>query len=674
MLTIKTLQGTHRMSTQDLLLAIEEAVGNGETSFEIEASGQHDIGGPLWNREGKALRFHVTNPGQRVGSMCLDNTEILVDGPAPADVGWLNAGGRIVVRGDAGDTAGHCAAAGVIHIGGRAGARSGSLMKHDPLYAPPELWVLKNVGSFSFEFMGGGKAVVCGYDCEGLPSVLGERPCVGMVGGIVYVRGAFSEDVADDLAVSGLESDDIAYLDAGLETFLSAVGRPELYAVLSDWSEWRKIYPLTLGGHSPGTDPMPMKAFRAKEWIQGGIFSDVCRDDFVVNATVARGLYRQRVPSWDNAACAAPCEFRCPASIPTQLRYNLLRAGKVEEAYKLVLDYTPFPGSVCGGVCPNPCMEGCTRGGIDEAVQIGALGRCSIDVSLPRPTGPTGKKVAVIGGGVAGLSAAWRLARKGHEVTVYEADDRMGGKLEQVIPRARLPHEILEKELKRIEDMGVRFVTGSLVDADGFQRLRRESDAVIVATGGHIPRVFPWPGHERIVAGIDFLKAINKGENPRVGRNVIVIGCGNDKLFTLLCTKALDRADLLEDPRFDTNIHRCENYAALKPEIEKWSSQHTIADCVAIIDAAGVPVAPINMLADVVNDDHIANAREMFVHLQHPVIGDMIVPGNPVKLMDTKPEITKCAPDLGQDNKEIYEGVLGLSDADLARLKEEKVI
>ena len=426
MLTIKTLQGTHRMSTQDLLLAIEEAVGNGETSFEIEASGQHDIGGPLWNREGKALRFHVTNPGQRVGSMCLDNTEILVDGPAPADVGWLNAGGRIVVRGDAGDTAGHCAAAGVIHIGGRAGARSGSLMKHDPLYAPPELWVLKNVGSFSFEFMGGGKAVICGYDCEGLPSVLGERPCVGMVGGIVYVRGAFSEDVADDLAVSGLESDDIAYLDAGLETFLSAVGRPELYAVLSDWSEWRKIYPLTLGGHSPGTDPMPMKAFRAKEWIQGGIFSDVCRDDFVVNATVARGLYRQRVPSWDNAACAAPCEFRCPASIPTQLRYNLLRAGKVEEAYKLVLDYTPFPGSVCGGVCPNPCMEGCTRGGIDEAVQIGALGRCSIDVSLPRPTGPTGKKVAVIGGGVAGLSAAWRLARKGHEVTVYEADDRMG--------------------------------------------------------------------------------------------------------------------------------------------------------------------------------------------------------------------------------------------------------
>lgn len=527
MLRIDTLQGTHRMSTQDLLLAIEEAVGKGETAFDIAASGQHDIGGPLWNKEGKTLRFHVTNPGQRAGSMCLEHTEILVDGPAPADVGWLNAGGRIVVRGDAGDTAGHCAAGGVIHIGGRAGTRSGSLMKHDPLYEPPELWVLKNVGSFSFEFMGGGKAVVCGYGCEGLPSVLGERPCVGMVGGVVYVRGAFSEDLADDLAVSALEPADIAYLDAGMEAFLSAVGRPDLHAVLSNWNQWRKIHPFDFEEPAARSGPVSVSAFRAREWVKGGMFGDVCDDDFAVNATVARGIYRQRVPSWDNAVCAAPCEFHCPASIPTQRRYNLLRAGKVEEAYRLVLEHTPFPGSVCGGVCPNPCMEGCTRGGIDEAIQIGPLGRCSVDVVLPRPTGQTGKKIAVVGGGVAGLNAAWQLARKGHGVTVYEADERMGGKLEQVIPRARLEHEILEKELKRIEDMGVCFVTGYRVDADRFQRLRRENDAVVVATGGHIPRVFPCPGHEKIVAGIDFLKAVNKGLNPRVGRNVIVIGCGN---------------------------------------------------------------------------------------------------------------------------------------------------
>lgn len=155
---------------------------------------------------------------------------------------------------------------------------------------------------------------------------------------------------------------------------------------------------------------------------------------------------------------------------------------------------------------------------------------------------------------------------------------------------------------------------------------------------------------------------------------LFVIGCGNDKLFTLLCTKVLGREDLLTDPRFDTNIHRCENYAALKPEIEKWSIEHTIAECVSLIDAAGVPVAPINMLADVVNDEHIAGAREMFIHMHHPVIGDMTVPGNPVKLLDTKPDISKCAPDLGQDNKAVYGEMLGLTEGDLETLKAHNVI
>ena len=189
MFKINTLEGHDRMSTQDLLLAISEALANGETEFDVAASGQHDIGGPLWHPEGKKLTFHVTNAGQRVGSMCLDNTEVIVEDSASADVGWLNAGGRIVVKGDAGDTAGHCAAGGTIYIGGRAGTRSGSLMKHDPLYEAPELWILKNVGSFSFEFMGGGRAVVCGYDSEQFTSVLGDRSCIGMVGGVLYFRG-----------------------------------------------------------------------------------------------------------------------------------------------------------------------------------------------------------------------------------------------------------------------------------------------------------------------------------------------------------------------------------------------------------------------------------------------------------------------------------------------------
>ena len=127
MFKIETLQGHDRMSTQDLLLAIGEAVKNGETEFEIAASGQHDIGGPLWHPEGKTLHFHVTNAGQRVGSMCLPNTEIIVEGSTSADVGWLNSGGCITVMGDAGDTAGHCSAGGKIYIGGRGGTRTGSV-------------------------------------------------------------------------------------------------------------------------------------------------------------------------------------------------------------------------------------------------------------------------------------------------------------------------------------------------------------------------------------------------------------------------------------------------------------------------------------------------------------------------------------------------------------------
>ena len=530
MFKIDTLTGHERMSTQDLLLAISEAVQQGETEFDIAASGQHDIGGPLWNKDGQTLHFHVTNPGQRVGSMCLPGTEILVDGPASADVGWLNAGGRIVVKGDAGDTAGHCSAGGKIYIGGRGGTRTGSLMKHDPLYEEPELWILKNVGSFSFEFMGGGRAVVCGYDSEEFDSVLGERACVGMVGGLVYVRGPIDTYPAD-IKCLDLDEDDIAFLDGGMDEFLASVDQPRLRAELSDWGQWKKLRPLTFEEKKPAPQPN-LRDFRLNAWVKGGIFSDVAMDDFEVHNTISTGLYRLRVPSWDNAKFAAPCEFNCPTGIPTQRRYDLLREGKLDEACQLVLEYTPFPGSVCGSVCPNPCMDGCTRGKIDEAIQIGTLGYKSAYTKVEPPAVETGKKIGIIGGGVAGLSAAWQLRRKGHTVTVYDDAEHIGGKLEQVIPRGRLAHELLEAELKRIEDIGVKFVPSCKVDPEQFAAIRKENDAVIVATGGHKARFFNWEGKEKLTMGIDFLKKVNRGEKPQVGRHVVVIGCGNSGMDT----------------------------------------------------------------------------------------------------------------------------------------------
>ena len=245
MFKIKAFDGNTRMPTQDLLQAVNDALAQGETEFHIEAAGQHDIGGPLWHPEGKPLKFFVTNPGQRVGSMCMEGTEIIVDGPAPADVGWLNAGGRVIVRGDGGDTSAHCAASGTVYIGGRVGTRSGSMMKHDPLYAPPEFWVLKSCGSFSFEFMSGGIAVVCGHDSEDLESVLGDRACVGMVGGRLYFRGRAAGLSAKDVKVTPLDEADIAYLSGNMDDFLGGIDRPELKDALTVWNEWHKVVPLT---------------------------------------------------------------------------------------------------------------------------------------------------------------------------------------------------------------------------------------------------------------------------------------------------------------------------------------------------------------------------------------------------------------------------------------------
>lgn len=160
----------------------------------------------------------------------------------------------------------------------------------------------------------------------------------------------------------------------------------------------------------------------------------------------------------------------------------------------------------------------------------------------------------------------------------------------------------------------------------------------------------------------------------RASDGMFVIGCGNDKLYQLLCTKVLMREDLLTDPRFSTLSARIENADLLKPEIEKWSTQHTVDEAVEMINAAGVPAAPINTISRVTKDEHIAKAREMFVPLPHPVIGEMMVNGCPVKLLDTMPRISRPAPALGQDNEEIYSGLLGYSRQQLEELSGKGVI
>ena len=526
---LTTYTNNQRTSTQELLQQIYAAMSEGETEFDIEASGQHDIGGPLWTEQGQPLKFVVSNPGQRVGSMGMPGTEIIVEGPAPADVGWLNAGATIVVKGDGGDTTGHCAADGLIYIGGRAGTRTGSLMKHDPAYAAPQLWILKNTGSFSFEFMGGGIAVVCGYDCDEFDSVIGDRACRGMVGGVVYVRGPIKGLPGNVKLVSNLVEEDWEFLSSGMSKFLEAIGRPELYDELLVQWPWHKILAKGYAEQKQGKQRASLPAFHARRWLQGGLYGDVLVDRGDVVPLVPIGSYRSYSPVWNNAVFAAPCEYACPSGIPTQDRINLLRKGKIREALDLVLQYNPFPGSVCGAACPNPCMTACTRQTIDFAVLAGPLGKFSMDLPAPHSASPTGKKIAIIGSGVGGLSAAWQLALRGHEVTIFERSHSLGGKMAHAIPHDRLEKDIVQTEIRRILSLGIKIEYDVEMTREKYEALRDTHDGVIIAIGAHRPRQLAFPGADQTASALAFLTSANAGQ-PTIdpgGKSIVVIGAGD---------------------------------------------------------------------------------------------------------------------------------------------------
>lgn len=152
-----------------------------------------------------------------------------------------------------------------------------------------------------------------------------------------------------------------------------------------------------------------------------------------------------------------------------------------------------------------------------------------------------------------------------------------------------------------------------------------------------------------------------------------VIGCGNNKLFNLLCTKVLNKPELVEAEDYSMPAARIEHQAELKKIIEDWSKDYTIEEAVDLILGAGVPAAPIYDIKAVMENDHIANARQMFLDCDHPVAGHIKLNGNPVKLMDDMPELKWAAPELGQDNADIYGG-FGVDAAELAALKEKGVV
>lgn len=227
-----------------------------------------------------------------------------------------------------------------------------------------------------------------------------------------------------------------------------------------------------------------------------------------------------------------PCKSRCPAEIDVPEYVRNVKGGEFEQALEVIYEKVPFP-EVLGRVCFHPCEEGCRRDSLDRPVAICALKRAAADQAKkffsPSPAGQkTEKNVGIIGSGPAGLTAAYYLRMLGHGVTVFEALPEPGGMLRVGIPPFRLPRDVLDREIKRIEGAGVEIKTDHPVDSlDGL--FSEGYDAVYVAVGSHKGLKLGVPGEESrgVVDGVTFLRNWNLGLEASVGERVAVIGGGN---------------------------------------------------------------------------------------------------------------------------------------------------
>lgn len=503
------------------------------TSLLLETYGQHNIGIRL-QREG-GLNIRVKGPsGQRLGCMGMPGTAIVCEGATSDDVGYLNIGAEITVLGDATNGACNAMAAGKVYIGGSIGARGLTMTKWNPDYEKPELWVLGSTGDSFAEFNCGGIAVVCGIAPKNPENILGYRPCAGMVGGTIYFRGQIDNSFHKASARLTTPNDEQwQWLAERLPHYLQRIGRVDLLAILSQRDQWQMLIAVTPQERAlMFSGPMPMAEFRNQHWNKA-LGGDPLRDlapglDRSAIPAIVTGDLRRKKPWWANCEAAAPCTYYCPVHIPTVDRLRLLREGRADEAYELLLRYTPLPASVCGAVCPNLCMENCSRSGVDTSIDMQILGRAVSNFPAPKAAASLGKKVAVIGGGPAGMNVAWQLSLAGIDTHIFEADSKLGGKLAQVIPWERLPQAIWDMEITRFTATpNITVTLDTPMTKSKFAELQRDFDYVVIAIGTHEPRRLQFPGNERVIAALDFLKSA-KGDTPMaVGREVVVIGAGN---------------------------------------------------------------------------------------------------------------------------------------------------
>jgi formate dehydrogenase major subunit len=235
--------------------------------------------------------------------------------------------------------------------------------------------------------------------------------------------------------------------------------------------------------------------------------------------------------------CKAPCNLTCPGQINVQGYIAHVAKGQYEEALRLVMERNPFPFSV-GRVCPRFCETKCRRVLVEEPIAINHLKRfvadwCmanKIDLRIPKDPS-TGKKVAVIGGGPAGLTGAYFLSRKGHEVTVYEAAPKLGGMLRYGFPEFKIPKAVLDYEINTLLQLGIIVQTGQKWGVDYTLQDLKDSgfDAILIAIGNPVDKLLEIPGGSLsgVMGSSEFLKKITTGEDADYGKRAVVLGGNN---------------------------------------------------------------------------------------------------------------------------------------------------
>ena len=248
----------------------------------------------------------------------------------------------------------------------------------------------------------------------------------------------------------------------------------------------------------------------------------------------------------------SPCSFTCPAGIQAHGYVSLIRSGEYEKAFQLVLDATPLVGTL-GRACYAPCEVDCTRGSLEGPLPIRRLKRFIADEHYARFDGPgvdipkpNGHRVAIVGSGPAGLTAAWQLARKGYGVKILEAAPKAGGFLRLAIPAYRLPPEVVERDIANVTALGVEIAVNAPVE--DLEGLRGQGyDAVLVATGTPLSTRMGVPGDQLdgVLGGVAFLRAVKLGEGiDLTGRRVVVIGGGNVAMDTARTARRLGARDV----------------------------------------------------------------------------------------------------------------------------------